>query len=475
MRLFERASLGSRGLAVVFGILCVVGLCLPAAWSTVTGDDQSSVGSGLYPAAHAITGARIIAAPGKVYDPGTIVVRRGIIQSVGPDKEVTVPYDAETIDGKGLVVYPGFLDLYTTIGQAAGVERSATGKGRPVDLAEAPLPSTPPDNRKGLTPEFEVAGALELNDGLADPRRRLGFTDLLSATAGAIATGQRRARQLERPAPSRDDRGRTCRPACQPRASDRAGRGCDTRSTRSDPRSRPRPEPPAQFFAPQAGENPYPRVLMGSIAHFRQAMLDGDHARTLETYYQAHGGPRPPFDPALKALQAVRSKRLAVWWEANSRDEINRALDLAEEFGTSAVIVGGKEAAKVVDRLKTGQVPVVLRLNFPVEPKVPTEEEYQAPACGARRTAEAPGPPQGRVEEAGRDGGSPGQGRGSLCVRQRRNRAYRLVPRPLRQLVTAGLTVDQALAGLTRNAAAIALVDKRLGTLEAGKLRMSSP
>ena len=31
---------------------------------------------------------------------------------------------------------------------------------------------------------------LELNDALAEPRRRLGFTDLLSAPAGAIATGQ---------------------------------------------------------------------------------------------------------------------------------------------------------------------------------------------------------------------------------------------------------------------------------------------
>ena len=41
-----------------------------------------------------------------------------------------------------------------------------------------------------MTPEFEVAGALELTDALAEPRRRLGFTDLLSAPAGAIATGQ---------------------------------------------------------------------------------------------------------------------------------------------------------------------------------------------------------------------------------------------------------------------------------------------
>ena len=54
-------------------------------------------------------------------DPGTIVVRRGVIEAVGLTKDVTVPYDAETIDGKGLVVYPGFIDLYSTAGQRAGV------------------------------------------------------------------------------------------------------------------------------------------------------------------------------------------------------------------------------------------------------------------------------------------------------------------------------------------------------------------
>ena len=128
---------------------------------------------------------------------------------------------------------------------------------------------------------------------------------------------------------------------------------------------------------PEAGENPYPRVLMGSVAHFRQAMLDSEHLQKLDAYYESHGGAHPPVDPALKALQAARAKKLPVGWEAYTRDEIHRALDLAEEFGTTAVIVGGREADKVVDRLKASKVPVVLRLNFPVEPKVPTEEEYQ--------------------------------------------------------------------------------------------------
>ena len=124
---------------------------------------------------------------------------------------------------------------------------------------------------------------------------------------------------------------------------------------------------------------------MGSIAHLRQAMLDADHHQKLKAFYQDHGGIGPPVDPALEALSAARAKKVAVWWEADTRDEIHRALDLALEFGTRAVIVGGREAAKVADRLKAANVPVVLKLNFPEEPRVPTDDEFRKrPASGAR-------------------------------------------------------------------------------------------
>src|SRR5262249_51989691 len=109
-----------------------------------------------------------------------------------------------------------------------------------------------------------------------------------------------------------------------------------------------------------------------------------DHLKDLDAFVEKHGGPQPPFDPALRTLQAARLKKLAVWWEANSQDEIHRALDLAEEFGTSAVIVGGREAAKAADRLKAYKVPVVLRLNVPEEPRVLTEAEYRKKAAAER-------------------------------------------------------------------------------------------
>jgi imidazolonepropionase-like amidohydrolase len=476
MNFSRQASIGSRGVAAVCGLLCVIGLSLPAAWSTAGADDQSSLGSGLYPAAYAVTGAKIVAATGKTYDPGTIVIRRGVIERVGLAADVIVPYDAEVIDGKGLVVYPGFIDLFTSIGQRAGVERSATGKGRPVDLAEAPLPSTPPDNRRGLTPEFEVATVLELTNALIDPRRRLGFTDLLSAPAGAIATGQsalvslsglpRREAIMAAPVALHVHLAAPSEPAAGP-------------PTPAQPGPTPAPGPgpgPGQnrrrgFPGSEGVENPYPRVLMGSIAHLRQAMLDADHHQKLDLFYQTHGGVRAPFDPALTALQSARSKRLPVWWEANSRDEIHRALDLAGEFGTTAVIVGGREAAKVADRLKAGKVPVVLPLAFPTEPRVPTEEEYRGrPAAERDEPVRVLAHRNARWKEQVGTAAALAKAGIAFGFATEGIERIDLFPSVLRQLISAGLSPDDALAGLTRHAAGIAGVGRRLGTLEPGKL-----
>ncbi len=220
-----------------------------------------------------------------------------------------------------------------------------------------------------------------------------------------------------------------------------------------------------------AGDNPYPRVLMGSIAHFRQAMLDADHYQKLNAYYAAHGGIKPPFDPALKALSAARNKSINVWWESNTRDEIHRALDLSAEFGTSAVIAGGREAAKVAARLKSAEVPVVLRLDFPEEPKVPTEEEYRKKAAAERdeplrvlADRKAKWKEQVATAAVLAKAGVP------FAFATDGIEKIDSFPAVVRQLITAGLSADQALAGLTKNAAAIAGVSSRLGTLEPGKL-----
>ena len=89
MGLLKRSSLGVRGLGVAMGALAIGALFLAAAWPSVVANDQSTLGTGVYPAVYAITNAKIVTAPGKSIDPGTIVVRRGMIEAVGLTKDVT--------------------------------------------------------------------------------------------------------------------------------------------------------------------------------------------------------------------------------------------------------------------------------------------------------------------------------------------------------------------------------------------------
>jgi imidazolonepropionase-like amidohydrolase len=467
------------------------------------------------PAAYAITGATIVTGRGDSIGKGTVVVRDGVIEAVGPVDTVKVPYDAETIDGKGLYVYPGFLDLFSTIGQPSAGARSRTGEGRSLPYADYAYPRTPADNRYGITPEYDVASSLELTDAQADERRRLGFTDVLVAPSGAIAAGQsalaslsglpRRESVLKSPvalhialrspgglpffesqACGDDDLARDLDTLAEMQEQARSTAAQDpspptpvpapsparpATPTPSPATPAPAPSPPETGRRRSGGAIVYPTSLMGIVAHLRQTMLDAEHHQLVKAYYDDKGGARPPFDPALDALHAARTKVLPVWWEANTRDEIHRALDLADEFGTTAVIVGGREAWKVADRLKSQHVPVVLRLDLPDEPKIPTRKEYR------RKKAEEREEPLAVLEDRkarwkDRAANASALARAGVTFAFSSEGLSRTdtFHAQVRKLIDAGLPTDAALAALTRDASAIVGTSTRLGTIETGKL-----
>jgi imidazolonepropionase-like amidohydrolase len=479
------------------------------------------------PAAYAITGATVVTGKGEPIAKGTVIVRDGVIVAVGPADQVKVPYDAETIDGKGLHVYPGFLDLYSTAGQASGAPKSRTGEGRTLPYADYAYPRTPADNRHGITPDHEVASALDLTESQADERRRQGFTDVVAAPGGAIASGQsalaslsglpRREAVVKAPVALhialRNPGGFAFIESQACADEDEVGfeaalawyrymaeEGSSTATQELAPQTPPAPSPspaPApdrpQARTPATPGTPtpapgtptpdqgrrrgnlgpvnYPTSLMGVVAHLRQSMLDGEHHQALKAFYEQHGGARPPFDPALDVLHAARTKALPVWWEANTRDEIHRALDLADEFGTTAVIVGGREAWKVADRLKAKGVPVVLRVDFPEEPRVPTRAEY------ARKKVEERDEPLAVLEDRKarwkeRVANASALAKAGVTFAFSSDGLTRLdtFHAQVRKLVDAGLPADAAVAALTRDAASILGLSKRLGTIEPGKL-----
>ena len=125
----------------------------------------------LKPTAYAIRDARVVVEPGTIIEKATIVVRDGLIVAVGPD--VVIPPDALVTEGKGLTVYPGFLDAGSPRGFDPALRRSLAGPSAVEEIAADALVATKPDNRKGLTPEFAIQTALKLDEEAVAPWRRV--------------------------------------------------------------------------------------------------------------------------------------------------------------------------------------------------------------------------------------------------------------------------------------------------------------
>ena len=148
-------------------------LCVLIALSLVGLLVRAEFAAPLKPTVFAVRDARVVAEPGKVLPKATVVVRDGVIEAVGAD--VAVPADALPIDGKGLTVYPGFIDAMSTWGFDAALRRSEAGPPAAEDFASEALAATKPDNRKGMTPEFQVSTALKREDDNANTWRQIGF------------------------------------------------------------------------------------------------------------------------------------------------------------------------------------------------------------------------------------------------------------------------------------------------------------
>ncbi len=377
---------------------------------------------------YAITGAKVVVPGDKVLPKATVVVRDGVIVDVGPDAKV--PADAVVIDGADFTIYPGLIDAGGLRGYDAAMRRSAGGPPSPDDLASDILAATKADNRRGLTPEFEVHTALKTDEDAHLPWRRLGFTMELAIPEGGILSGRSTLLSLNSQVP----RTSVVKPVVALHASLRNIPGAD-----------------------------YPRALMGVVAHARQTFMDaGWHQRRLQAF-EAGGrvGARPPFDPCWESLVPALEGKLPVVFEADRADDIHRALDFAAEFKLKPIIFGGREAWKVKDRLKAAGVPVVLRLNF----SEPGEKEGELPARvkadrERQRKEEAAGANvlhQAGVKIAFASAGIPGD---QAAGKFREN---------LRKALKEGLPPAAALQALTQNAAELFGVSNQYGTIAPGK------
>ncbi len=376
------------------------------------------------PDAYAITNARIVPGTGPTLARGTIVIRNGLIAAVGAN--VAVPADARIVDGSGLTVYPGLIDATSSLAlppaPAAG-GRGGGGFGAAPEPAAPSISTLPP----GLRPELLVAEMIRPGGEAVTAARNAGLTATLTAPREGIFLGQSVLINL-------------------------AG---------ETPQDMIVQTPVGMNMAFNSLRSGYPGSLMGVFAALRQVLLDAQRYRDAQGMYARSpvGMRRPAFDPSLAALQPVLARELPVIMYANSYPEIERALNLAQEFNLRAIIAGGMEAQALAPRLKAMNVPVLLTLNLPRRTAAASPDATPEPMAILRARVDAQ-KTAGALAAAGvrfafQSGGAT-------------NPADMLAS--ARRLMQHGLTADQALRAFTVTPAEIMGVGNRLGTVEAGKI-----
>lgn len=385
----------------------------------------------------AIVGARIEIGDGRVVENGTIIVRGDRILSVGTD---AAPAGSTTIDGKGLTVYPGFIDAYSTSGLKLP-EPVKSGDNPPDTVNTAPATMWH-ENRKNLRADVQAAKSIDLKGPFTE-RYADGVTSvLLSGGTGTLAGTAALVDLAAEP-----------KVVVSQAASEiifrSGGGGFRGGADVHDGYMGGAVQRPGAAQAPATYN--YPGTLFGIFALLRQTLADAKLYAAQE---------KPKADPTYEGLRPlVTGKIPALFTVYNARD-IDRAARVAEEFGLRMIVNGTSDGYRMIDILKARRAPVVLSLE-------PTEEPSRTVATGPDAVPKRVLVDRWQVwkelqgnAKALNDAGVPLAFRGAT-------EGYLA---GVRRLVAAGLPRDAALRAMTINPATMYGAAERLGTIETGKI-----
>jgi hypothetical protein len=366
------------------------------------------------PRVHALVGARIVVAPGKVIEHGTIVIRDGTIVAVG--KDVATPADARVWDGKGLTVYAGLIEPYSARSWPAG--------GKEGD--KAPQGSL---SNGTLHPERDMT-LYAVDESAAKKLREAGFTAALVAPKDGLLRGQSVVVELG----SGDVNANLLR----------------------------------QSFAQHAGLKPvgrrseeqYPVSLMGTVALFRQTMYDADwYGKAHAAYTKNPAQERPMVEPGLAALDEVVHGKQTIIFESDDMLDTLRIAHLVNEFNLKAIVVGSGDEYKRLDAIKATHLATILTVNFPKAPKIDGQGDETTDLEDLRAWDAAPDNPA-KMLSTGVD----------VAFTTYKLDDPKKIYENLAKSMTRGLTADQALTAMTVTPAKMLGLSGRLGTIEVGKI-----
>jgi imidazolonepropionase-like amidohydrolase len=386
---------------------------------------RAARGEGGEPRYFAITNARIVPVSGPVIENGTVVIAKGLIQSVGTS--VAIPPEAWVIDGKGLTVYPGLIDAGTDLGLP---KPSASAGGGRSAVATSPTgePILGPEGRPGTSPWRVAADEIKIDDKRIQEWRNAGFTTALTTPDGGIFPGQGTIIDL---------------------GGERAGDFIV------------KPAATLQVaFTPVGGFFGFPGSLMGTIAYVRQVFDDTSWYRQAEPVYEANVTKfeRISYDRTERAIAKAQGRKEIVLLPANSSVQILRALKLSGEWKVPAVIYGGQQAYAVASAIAAQKMPVLVNLKWPEVAK-DADPEAEQTLRDLRFRDRAPSAPaalaKAGVKFAFYSDGLTGP---------------KDIFKSLKRATDAGLAPEAALRALTLDAAEILGVGDRMGSIQPGRI-----
>ncbi|MHC5114328.1 MAG: amidohydrolase family protein [Planctomycetota bacterium] len=375
---------------------------------------QSEPVNGMRPAdvrRDAIVGATVIPAPGQRLEAATVVLRQGVIESVGVG--VAVPAEARVWAGHGLTVYPGLIEAAVLVKTDA-------------------LPDAPGRHwNQHIHPELSMSDQPPLSEAVRKKLRSLGFTaaavypsDGILRGSGAVValaeTSEHRRAYLDR--------------APMAIGFDRAG-------------SWSKPATPGS--------------LMGVIALMRQTMLDAQwHEACRDVYARHPEGNEPPVPAvALAAMEDAINGRQPVLFDVADELNLLRANRIAREFELNAIMLGSGRELRRLDEIAALGVPVIVPVRFPDPPDVTTLHRADDVSLREMVFWEQAATNPRRLVAAGVP----------IALTTHRLEKRDAFPGEVREAIRNGLSEDDALAALTTGPAKMLGLEHVLGTIEPGK------
>ena len=341
-----------------------------------------------------------------------VVIEGSKIAYVGAAGGAKAPAGAKTVDATGMTVYPGLIDSETHLGLT--------------EIEADPMTNDLVEKSDEIMPHMHVYDAFHAESALIPVTRLNGVTNAIVAPANSdTLPGQDSFIQLD---------GRE-----QP----------DYFVLRDNAM-------PLNFTGEQRRNESfdkakYPQTRMGMAAQLRQTFIDTqDYMRKIDEWNKKSDadkakGSEPKRDLKFEALIPYLQGKKPVVLEAETGSDIDTAVALAQEFKLRFVLNGVTHSQKVLDRIASLKVPVIVGPIY----AMPADDErydavYSLPAQLAKRGV--------KVAFASYDS------------HQSRN-----LPYAAGFAVGFGLPHDEALRAITLTPAEIWGVADQLGSLDTGK------